>query len=131
MALCLLEETALLLDEGRIGEVKTLAQELAKVFESKRVHREALAAFGLFQDAAEREEATARLARRVLGYLFRARYDQGLRLNHEPLGQPLGSIPQPSSVSGSGCGAAAQWRPSGSIPQPSLVVGSLAKEEST
>jgi tetratricopeptide (TPR) repeat protein len=79
VALCLLEEAALLLDEGRTGEVKTLAQELARVFQSKRVHREALAALRLFQDAAERQEATAGLARRVLGYLFRARYDQGLR----------------------------------------------------
>ena len=79
VALALLEEAALLLDAGRIGEVKTLARELAKVFESKGVHREALAALRLFQDAAEREEATAGLARRVLGYLFRARHDQGLR----------------------------------------------------
>ena len=43
------------------------------------MHREALAALQLFQEAAERDEATAELARRVLGYLFRARYDQGLR----------------------------------------------------
>ena len=52
---------------------------MAEVFESKGVHREALAALRLFQEAAEREEATADLARRVLGYLFRARHDQGLR----------------------------------------------------
>ncbi len=42
-------------------------------------HREALAALKLFQEAAEREAATADLARRVLRFLFRARHDQGLR----------------------------------------------------
>ena len=77
--LALLEEAALLLDEGRTTEVKILSQELAAVFESEGVHREALAALRLFQEAAERETATTELTRRVLRYLFRARYDQGLR----------------------------------------------------
>jgi tetratricopeptide (TPR) repeat protein len=79
VALALLEEAALLLDEHQTAEAKVLTQELAVVFESKGVHREALAALRLFQEAVEREEATADLARRILGYLFRARYDQGLR----------------------------------------------------
>jgi tetratricopeptide (TPR) repeat protein len=78
-ALALLEESALLLDEGRTAEVKTVARELAVVFDSKGVHREARAALRLFQEAAEREQATAELARRILGYLFRARHDPGLR----------------------------------------------------
>ncbi len=79
VALALLEEVVLFLGEGRTAEVKTLARELAAVFESQGVHREALAALRLFQEAVEREEATAELARRVLGYLFRARYDPSLR----------------------------------------------------
>jgi tetratricopeptide (TPR) repeat protein len=79
VALALLEEAVLLLEEGRTAEVKVLAGELTQVFESKGVHREALAALRLFQEAAEREAATADLARRVLGFLFRARHDQGLR----------------------------------------------------
>jgi tetratricopeptide (TPR) repeat protein len=78
-ALALLEEAALLLGERRAAEVKTLTGELAAVFKSKGVHREALAALRLFQECAERDEATPELARRVLAYLFRARYDQGLR----------------------------------------------------
>lgn len=78
-ALALLEEVVLLLDEGQTAEVKALALELTRVFDSKGVHREALAALRLFQEAAERETATADLARRVLRYLFRARHDQGLR----------------------------------------------------
>ncbi len=79
VALTLLEEAVLLLEEGRTAEVKVLAKELSKVFESKGVHREALGALKLFRDAAEQEAATAELARRVLGYLFRARHDQDLR----------------------------------------------------
>ena len=79
VALALLEEAALLLDEGRAVEVKELARKLAVVFESKGVHREALAALRLFRRAAEREETTSEQARRILGYLFRARHDPGLR----------------------------------------------------
>ena len=79
VALALLEESVLLLEEGRTAEVKQLAQELTGVFESKGVHREALAALRVFQEAVERQAATADLTRRILGYLFRARYDQGLR----------------------------------------------------
>lgn len=79
VALALLELAALLLDEKRAAEVKVLAQELVEVFESKRVHREALIALRLFHEAAEREEVTAELARRVLNFLFRARHDQSLR----------------------------------------------------
>jgi transcriptional regulator with XRE-family HTH domain len=79
VALCLLEEAVLLLEEGRTAEVKALAPELAKVFRSQGIHREAAAALQLFHRAAEREEATADLARRLLAWLFRARHDEGLR----------------------------------------------------
>ena len=79
VALALLEEAVLLLDEGRTAEVKGLAGGLARLFDTQGVHREALAALRLFQEAAEREEATAELAQRILRFLFRARADQGLR----------------------------------------------------
>ncbi len=78
VALSLLEEAALLLDEGRTAEVRVLTRGLPTIFEAEEVHREALAALRLFLEAAEREAATAELARRVLRYLFRARHDQGL-----------------------------------------------------
>ena len=81
VALALLEESALLLDQGRMAEVKILARELAVMFDSKGVHREALAALRLFQEAAEREEATAEQARRILRFLYRAQYDQGLQFD--------------------------------------------------
>jgi tetratricopeptide (TPR) repeat protein len=78
-ALALLEEAVLLLEEGLSSEVRKLARGLAEVFRSNGVHREALAALRLFQEAAERETATADLVRRVLRFLYRARHDQGLR----------------------------------------------------
>jgi tetratricopeptide (TPR) repeat protein/DNA-binding XRE family transcriptional regulator len=79
VALALLEEAVLLLEEGRSAEVKALAAELIQVFEANGVHREALAALRLFHEAAEREEATAETARRVLRFLFRARHDPEVR----------------------------------------------------
>lgn len=79
VALALLEEAVVLLDEGRTAEVKELALGLKAVFESKGIHREALAALQLFEEAAQREAATAELGRSVVSYLFRARHDKGLR----------------------------------------------------
>lgn len=78
VALALLEHAGLLLDEGRTAEVKALALHLREVFQSEEVHQEALSALRLFQEAVEREEATAELAYRILAFLFRARYDLGL-----------------------------------------------------
>jgi tetratricopeptide (TPR) repeat protein len=82
VALALLEEAALLLDEGRTSAVKALTRNLPAVFAAEKVHREALAALRLFHEAAQREAATAELARSVLRYLFRARHDQGLPFEH-------------------------------------------------
>ncbi|HEX4495794.1 MAG TPA: hypothetical protein VIE43_09015, partial [Thermoanaerobaculia bacterium] len=79
VALALLEEAALLLDEARTAEVKELTRDLPAVFAAEEVHREALAALRLFHEAAGREAATSELARRVLRYLFRARHDEGFR----------------------------------------------------
>jgi len=79
VALALLELSALLLKEGKTAEVKALTPKLTGVFTSRKVHREALAALRLFQDAAEADTADEGLARRVLGFLFRARYDMGLK----------------------------------------------------
>jgi tetratricopeptide (TPR) repeat protein len=78
-ALALLEEAVLLLEAGHPEEVKELARGLAEVFEANGVHREALAALRLFQEAVERESATTELARRVLRFLYQARHDPGLR----------------------------------------------------
>lgn len=78
VALVMLELALLLLQEGRTAEVKALTLRLAKVFESRKIHREALAALQLFQGAAEKDAADEVLVRRILGFLYQARYDQGL-----------------------------------------------------
>ncbi len=79
VALALLEESILLLEEGRTAEVRQRARVLVKVFKSKGVHREAIAALRLFQESADSETATSELARRLLAFLHRARHDSGLR----------------------------------------------------
>lgn len=81
VALAHLELAHLLLREGKTAEVKALAPQLAEVFKSRKIHREALAALRTFQEAVEQETATAELAGRILRFLFRARYDQGLKFD--------------------------------------------------
>jgi transcriptional regulator with XRE-family HTH domain len=78
-ALVSLEIAVLHLEQGRTAEVKSLARQMAPVFQAQGVHREALAALRLFCDAAEHEVATADLARRMVDYLQRARHDPRLR----------------------------------------------------
>ena len=116
VALAQLETAPLLLEEGRLGEVTELAAELVEIFESKGVHREALAALRLFSEAAEREVATAELARSILRYLFRARHDQGLRFTGSTSpGAATGVHPAPCIGQGLGVGA-----PAGVHDAPSL-----------
>ena len=72
MALCYREE-------GRFAEIKVLAGEILEIFKAQKVHREALAAVRLFQEAAEKEQVTVGLVRRLQGYLSRARCNPQLR----------------------------------------------------
>jgi hypothetical protein len=78
-ALLTMELAVLYLDEARHPEVKVLARQMAPIFQAQGVHREALAALKLFRDTVEKEEATAELARRLVAYLYRARYTPSLR----------------------------------------------------
>jgi tetratricopeptide (TPR) repeat protein len=78
-ALASLELAVLYLEEERTGEVKRLSEEMYWIFRSQGVHQEALAALRLFCEAANREEATADLARHLIEYLTRARSHPGLR----------------------------------------------------
>jgi transcriptional regulator with XRE-family HTH domain len=74
-ALCTIELAALLLEQGRTGDVKELARESAPIFTAKGVHREAQAALELFRRAAEQESVTAVLAHSLAAYLANARHD--------------------------------------------------------
>jgi transcriptional regulator with XRE-family HTH domain len=78
-ALATLELSVLFLQQGRTGDVKVLLRQMTPIFQAQAVHREALAALRLFCEAAEAEAVTVELARRLVDYLYRARYDSSLR----------------------------------------------------
>lgn len=78
MALVCLELAVLYLEDGRVAEVKIISRQLAPIFQTQGVHREALAALRLFREAAEREVVTLDLAQRLVNYLQRAQYNPEL-----------------------------------------------------
>jgi transcriptional regulator with XRE-family HTH domain len=79
VALVSLELAVLYLEEGRTAEVQLLARQMAPMFHTQGVHREALAALKLFREAAEQEAVTVEFARRLVTYLHRAQHNPHLR----------------------------------------------------
>jgi len=78
-AMVTLELVLLYLRQGRTADVRQAAEEMVPIFHAQDVHREALAALVLFQDAARREELTVRKVREIAAYLREARGNAGLR----------------------------------------------------
>jgi tetratricopeptide (TPR) repeat protein len=78
-ALVSMDLAVLLLKQGRTAEVKSLANEMLRIFKAQNVEREALAALRLFCNSAQRETATIELARRLVKFLHRAQHDPELR----------------------------------------------------
>jgi tetratricopeptide (TPR) repeat protein len=74
-----LDLALLWLEQGRTAEVRTLADEMAWIFSSQGVHREALAALGIFCEAAKRDAATVELARQVIRFLHQSQHDPELK----------------------------------------------------
>jgi tetratricopeptide (TPR) repeat protein len=72
-ALSSLELAGLLIEQGRAGEVRRLAEEMVPLFASRQVHGHALAALAMFQQAAAAQEATSALVQDLIVYLRRAR----------------------------------------------------------
>ena len=72
-ALASLDLAMVYLRRGRSGELKRLAGLMAPIFEAQDVHREAVAALILFQQAAAAEKVTAESIERLSSYLQRAR----------------------------------------------------------
>jgi tetratricopeptide (TPR) repeat protein len=68
-ALVSLDLAVLYAQEHRTGDLKQLATEILLVFESRDVHREAVATLLLFQRACEEERLTAELARQLASQL--------------------------------------------------------------
>jgi tetratricopeptide (TPR) repeat protein len=73
MCVVSLELAALLLEQGRTAEVRELTRDMIPVFASRQVHHHALAALAAFQEAVERDRATAALAESMMRYLSRAK----------------------------------------------------------
>jgi len=80
-ALVTLELTELYARNGRVDEVKELSMQMAGIFRSQDVPREALAALLFFQKAAERERVTAKLAREIAKFLQQLRANPALRFD--------------------------------------------------
>ncbi len=72
-ALVSLDLAILYAAEGCTAEIKQLAVEIMPAFESREVHREAIAALIMFQQAAEEERLTVALARHLASFLGRER----------------------------------------------------------
>ncbi|HET9229442.1 MAG TPA: hypothetical protein VFR31_22370, partial [Thermoanaerobaculia bacterium] len=85
-ALVSLELALLLLDQNRLPQVSTLADQMAWTFTHQGMQPEALAAIRIFCEAAGREAATVELARRVIRFLDRSQHDPELKFEEEEVG---------------------------------------------
>lgn len=72
-ALVSLDLAILYAQEHRTGDLKRLAAEIMPVFQSRDIHREAMAALVMFQKACEEERLTVQLASQIAGTLQRER----------------------------------------------------------
>ncbi len=75
-AMVSMDLAALYLRTGRTGEVRALAESMIPIFQAQDIHREALAALILFQEAARREAVTLTLVERLSAYLREAEVDR-------------------------------------------------------
>lgn len=72
-ALVTLELSAVLLELGETAQVRTLADDMLRIFRSQQVLPESLAALRVFCEAARKETATVELVRQVVRQLYRAK----------------------------------------------------------
>jgi tetratricopeptide (TPR) repeat protein len=79
MALASLEIASLYAEQGRMAEIKRLAEEMIPIFSSRQIHREALAALDYWRQAVEAERACAALVAGVASFLKKARHNPELR----------------------------------------------------
>lgn len=78
-ALASLDAVLLYREEGRTSAIQSLSSSILKIFKAQNVHREAIAAVILFQEAAEQERVSAELVRRLQAFLSKARTNPKLR----------------------------------------------------
>lgn len=72
LALVSLELALVYARRGQTSKVKRLAAEMMPIFESRRIHREALAALSLFRQAVEQETVTVESLRQIIEQLEKA-----------------------------------------------------------
>ena len=77
-AIASLDLAAVYYEQDRIGDMKLLVAESLPVFRALGIHREALAALAMFEQAVQRERVTLRFIAELAGYLQRARSDPKL-----------------------------------------------------
>lgn len=77
-ALVSLDLSIAYLKAGRVSDVKRIADELVQIFNAQDIHREALAALILFQEAAFHEQLTLRRIQRFRQYLQESRHNPEL-----------------------------------------------------
>lgn len=78
-ALAALDLAGLYLESERHSDAQELATEMAPIFASRDVHREAVAALAMAQEAMEKQKATVALIQEVASFLRRARRNPALR----------------------------------------------------
>lgn len=78
-ALVSLDLASLYAGQGRMAELKRLAEEVVPIFSSRLIHREALAALSYWRQAVEAERACVDLVTGVAAFLKRARHNPELR----------------------------------------------------
>jgi tetratricopeptide (TPR) repeat protein len=64
---------------GHLVEIKFLAAEMLRIFKAQGVHREAVAAVMIFQEAAQKEQVTVALLRRLQAYLAEAKANPAIK----------------------------------------------------
>ncbi len=78
-ALAALDLAGLYLESERHSDAQELATEMAPIFDSRDVHREAVAALAMAQEAMEKQKATVALIQEVASFLRRARRNPAFR----------------------------------------------------
>lgn len=78
-----LELASLYAVQRRVGEMRLLAEEMLPIFQARDLHREAIAALIVFQQAVRMERVSEELLREIQLYLERARKDHRLRFEPE------------------------------------------------
>jgi tetratricopeptide (TPR) repeat protein len=79
-----LELATLYFQEGDLQAVRRLAEETFPVFRDQQIHREALAALALFQQAALTEQVTGTLLSELVTYFRKAQTNPSLRFTLNP-----------------------------------------------